>query len=85
MSTPGQTQTALADPSPRDEKLQQLTQRFWAAMQEVAPHEVPRLEDLDDREAKALAAATDAMVSAVAVLLSRRSAAVPRPDRKSVV
>lgn len=66
----------------RDEKIELLAHRIWTAVIEVGSGEdveIPELEDLDDSEAKALGAITDAVHSAVCVMLSRRHAAVPRP------
>lgn len=70
---------AGAAPETRDEALELVAKRIWTAMAEVAPAEVPQLEDLDEREAKALLAMTDAVVSAVRVMLTRRHAVPPRP------
>ena len=73
---------ALAGPAPtgRDEQVHLFAQRLWTAAAEVAGDEVPPLEELDSIEIEGMRSVTDAVLSAMAVLLSRRHAAVPRPS-----
>lgn len=71
---------AASAPMTQGEKRSLLARRFWAALDEVCdPGELPLIDELDHREVKDFAAATEAMISAVRVMLTRRHAAVPRP------
>lgn len=71
---------AATAPMTQGEKRSLLARRFWAALDEVCdPGELPLIDELDHREVKDFAAATEAMISAVRVMLTRRHAAVPRP------